>query len=74
MLVNWCFEARCVYYLSGSAGRRVALEREEVVELVLLGGHAGEHALGAGAPLAAVVEEQDGFLDAGEFGQQFTHG
>jgi len=54
-----------VYYLSGSAGGGVAVEVEQVVELLLGWCHLGEHPPGAG-PAAGGWVEQQGFLDAGE--------
>jgi hypothetical protein len=47
---------------------------EQVGEALLGGVHVGEQAAGAGASFAAVVVEQDGFADAGEFGEEFAHG
>jgi len=60
-----------VYYLSGSLGGGVAVEVEQVVELLLGRGHLGEHAAGAGASAGGGVEQQ-GFLDASEVGEQFA--
>ena len=62
---GWC--------LCWSAGGCVAVDVEEVGQAFLGGGGVGEHASGAGAAFAAVVVEQDGFADAGEFGEQFAH-
>src|SRR5258705_2829313 len=66
-----------MYYLGGrrvwSAGGGVLVGVEQVGQLLLDRGCVGEHALGSGAAFGAVVVEQDGFLDAGEFGQEFTH-
>jgi hypothetical protein len=45
---------------------------EHVGQLLLDGIGVGEHALGSGTAFGAVVVEQDGFLDAGEFGEQFA--
>ena len=65
----------CVLPIVGGrlAGGCVAVDVEEVGEAVLGGGGVGEHAAGAGASFAAVVVEQDGLFDAGEFVEQFTH-
>jgi len=71
------FRVGRVYYLSescGSAGGGVSVDAEQVGQLLLLGAGVGEHASGAGAAFAAVVEQQHGFLDAGQGGQQLTHG
>ena len=56
-----------------SAGGCVLVDVEQVGEMLLGGVHVGEHALYAGPSLAAVVIEQHGFLDAGEFVEQFAY-
>ncbi|WP_213008809.1 hypothetical protein, partial [Paractinoplanes toevensis] len=43
------------------------VEAEQVEQGLLGVGHVGEDALGAGAAFAAVVVQQDGFADAGEW-------
>ena len=64
----------CITHRRGRlAGGCVAVDAEEVGEAVLGGGGVGEHAAGAGASFAAVMVEQDGLFDAGEFVEQFTH-
>ena len=49
------------------------MDVEQVREALLGGGGVGEHAAGARAAFAAVVVEQHGFTDAGEFGEQFAY-
>ena len=61
----------------GAVGQRVGanlLMSEQVGESLLGGVHVGEHALHAGTSFTTVMVEQDGFLDAGERVEQFTHG
>jgi hypothetical protein len=79
VLVGWGFRFGRVYYLTdcvwlGSAGGCVAVDVEQVGELLLGGGHVGEHAAGAGAAFAAVVVEEHGFLDPAEGGEEFGDG
>ena len=76
MLVGRGFRVGWVYYPTrvGSAGGGVAVDVEQVGELVLSGCGLGEYAAGAGSALAAVVVEQHGLLDAGQDGEQFAHG
>jgi hypothetical protein len=64
-----------VYYPPGLVSGLVRSgDAEQVGELVLGGVHVGEQSLGSGTAFAAVVVEQDGFADAGEFGEEFTYG
>lgn len=56
-----------------SAGGCVLVDVEQVGEMLLGGAHIGEHALHAGPSLGAVVVEQHGFFDAGEFVEQFAY-
>src|SRR5712671_5796227 len=56
-----------------SAPGGVAVEPEDLDELVLDGRGVGEHAVGPG-PAAVAGVEQDGFADAGELGEQDAHG
>ncbi len=61
----------CVLPMSASGG--VAVEPEDLDELVLDGGGVGEHAVGPG-PAAVAGVEQDGLADAGELAEQGADG
>ncbi len=61
-----------VYYPYVSASGCVAVEGEQVEQSLLGGVHVGGDAAGAGAAAFGLVE-QDGFLDAGEVGEQAAH-
>src|SRR5674476_686604 len=56
--------------LPKSPPRGVGVESEDVVEAFLGGVGVGEDALGAGPAFVPGGVEQDGFLDAGEVGQE----
>jgi len=77
LLVRDGFREVDVYYprrqTCWSAGWCVAADGEEFGELTLGVVHVGEHALSAGAALAAVVVEQHGLLDTCELRDQLAH-
>ena len=57
------------YYLTAGG---VAVEVEDVDQLVLVGGGLGEHPAGCG-PAAFGGVDQDGLFDAGELVEEFAH-
>src|SRR5258708_17052492 len=67
----WVYGLSCVLPMSAPGG--VAVEPEDLYELVLDGGGVGEHAVGPGPATVAGVE-QDGLADAGQFAEQGADG